>query len=121
LRLADITNLVCNVVVQEHCFYLVLYRVLIQHEVPLGEAIVVVQLIHFFSFSEAIINVLLDVKGVHEAELGRSTGVKQFLLEGISVLPVVEDSLAIACAHQPLVVWLEVADLKRVDGAVETH
>jgi len=81
----------------------------------------VVQLINFLRFSEAIINVLLDVKGVHEAELGRSTGVKQFLLEGISVLSVVEDSLAIACTHEPLVVGFEVADLESIDGTVEAH
>ena len=58
-----------------------------------------VQLVDFFSLCEAVIYVLLDVEGVHEAELGRRSRVKQFLLEGISVLSVVDDSLAIACSH----------------------
>jgi hypothetical protein len=59
----------------------------------------VVQLVDLFSLCEAVVDILLDVEGVHEAELGRRPRVKQFLLEGISVLSVVDDSLAIACAH----------------------
>jgi hypothetical protein len=81
----------------------------------------VVELIYFFSFCEAIVDILLDVERVHKAELGRRTGIKQFLLEGIGVLSVVDDSLAIACTHQPFIVRLKVTHFKSVDCAVHTH
>lgn len=113
--------MVGQVVVQEDRLYLILLELLIEHEITLGKAVVVVQLIHFFSFSEAVINVLSDVKGVHKTEFRRSSGVKQFLPEGIGVLSVVDYGLAIASTHQPFVVRLEVAHIKSVDGAVQAN
>jgi len=112
LRLADITNLVCNVVVQEHCFCLVLYRVLIQHEVPLGEAIVVVQLIHFFSFSEAILNVFFYVEAVHIPEVGEVFDVEKFLLERVSIFSVINYRFSTAGPDSPFVVRLKEGDIK---------
>ena len=58
-----------------------------------------VKLVYFLGLSKAIINILLDIESIHKAELGRRARIKQFLLKGVGVLPVVDNSLTIACTN----------------------
>jgi len=85
-------------------FIIVVY--LVVDEITLSEGVVMVQGVDTLGLCEAIIDILLHVKAIHEDECRWPVTLEQLLLERVTVLAVVDYDFAIGCGCQPFVVWL---------------
>ena len=105
VRLTNEADVACQVVIEENSLCFVFVTFFVVDKVPLSEGVEVVQCVHFLRLSEAIVDVLLDIERVHKNEGRRISFIEQLLLEGVAVLTVVDDDLAVGSAYKPLVVW----------------
>ncbi len=73
-----------------------------------------VQSVAALRLSEAVVDVVEKVKGIHIVESGRHVLVKELLMVGVEVLSVVHDDLPRGRTHKPLVERLEE---RNIEGA----
>lgn len=119
VTLSNEADVAGQVVVQEESFGVVVRSDFILDERALRHSIVVVQRVHSLGLSKAVINIFLDVKAVHENELGWGGLVEQLLLEAVAVLAIVDHDLAVGARHKPLIIWFQEGDVVARDWNVE--
>jgi hypothetical protein len=76
------------------------------NQVSLGHGVVVVQSVAPLSLHVAIARIVQGVEAVHKVKLWRFVDVKDFLVQRVEILSVVNDDFSIGCGNKPLVVGL---------------
>jgi hypothetical protein len=95
-----------QIVVQEDPLSFIISTHFIIDQISLRQRIVVIQSVHPFRFSEAIVHIFLHIEAVHEDKSWRFAPLEQLLLERITVLSIVDNYFPISCANEPLIVRL---------------
>ena len=98
-----------------------LWADLVIDQIALGQRVVVVKCVDSLSLSEAVVHVLLRIEAVHEDEARWLRPIEKLLLEGVAVLAIVDNNLAVASADKPLIVRLKEGNFERVQSCVKAH
>ena len=80
-----------------------------------------IQSIASFGLREIVADKVKQIEGVHVVEDRRIELIEDLLIKGVEVFAVIDNDLTVGCSNQPLVVGLQVRELKRIDCSVDGH
>jgi hypothetical protein len=99
VALSDEREMQRQIIIGEDSLTLVHRVYLVEDQVLLGQRVVMIKSVAFTSLSVTVGNVVEQIERVHVIEDWRFHLVKDFLVQGIEVLAVVNDDLTVGCCH----------------------